>query len=198
MPGAFRLLVTSAGEVGVRSEGADRLYRDHSAALRRFAASMTGAGQDVDDLVQESFTRAIQHDVAGFEPRSARTWLMRTCRNAFIDRLRRQAARPEVSVLPSELELRCDLSGHAPDAGIGVAAVTRGLLRLPESQRTAVWLVGAMGHTYDEVAVICEVPIGTIRSRVARGRATLARTLGEMNASDVSSATDRENAGKPA
>lgn len=123
--------------------------------------------------------------LARFDGRSAfSTWVYRVATNAALDELRRRRRRPLAS-LDAHLagdEGRPELDRHvrAPDASEAVVArieLDAALAELPDEQRTAVVLRDLCDLDYAEIAAVLEIPIGTVRSRIARGRAALARTL---------------------
>lgn len=162
------------------------LVRAEQHPIRRFCAHLTD-GDRADDLTQEVFVRAWsglgrrRRDVA------VRAWLLGIARHVVADDVRRRARRrrlaPIDSVDPSALTASTHGAGSlVGDAQDGVAAriVLHDLLAaLPDDQRAAVVLTQVLGCSYAEAAAICEVPVGTIRSRVARARVSMADLLGD-------------------
>ena len=151
----------------------------------RFALSLTRDEADADDLVQETFLRAYR-SWHTFQPGSdARRWLFTICRNAFLRS--RERERHTVPLEESEAE---SLAGHRMQrellqAGVGdvitridlAPALTRALDELAEPYRSAVMLVDVEDQSYDAAAEVLGVPIGTVRSRLFRGRRLLQRSL---------------------
>jgi RNA polymerase sigma-70 factor (ECF subfamily) len=105
---------------------------------------------------------------------SFKSWSFTILRNSFLSSLRRKKHTAEWNE-----EAMGDMLTAAPDQDrhINIADVQRALDKLPPVQREALLLVGAEQMTYEEAAVVCAVPLGTIKSRVNRGRATLARLV---------------------
>jgi RNA polymerase sigma factor (sigma-70 family) len=142
--------------------------------LRRFARNLTRNPHDADDVVQIAIERALTRLDQWHRDARLDSWLFRIVRNAWIDETRSRARRDAL---------------FAPeDAGeaIGVAAIDRevdrlsveaAMSRLPEEQRSAVSLVLVEGLPYKEAAQVLDVPIGTLTSRLARGREALQAML---------------------
>ena len=161
------------------SSGED--LRDHIIELlprlRRFARSLARNAQDADDLVQITAERALaradqlrpDHSVAG--------WLFGILRNAWIDEGRRSRRR-ESRLEPEDLAAVGDpAAGTDPE----LLCLQDALARLPEEQRLAVALVLVEGFSYKEAAAIMSVPVGTLTSRLARGREALQSILSETS-----------------
>jgi RNA polymerase sigma-70 factor, ECF subfamily len=142
--------------------------------LRRFARNLTRNPHDADDVVQIAIERALTRLDQWHRDARLDSWLFRIVRNAWIDEMRSRARR-DALFAPEE-------AGEA----IGVAAIDRevdrlsveaAMARLPEEQRLAVSLVLVEGLPYREAALVLDVPIGTLTSRLARGRAALQAML---------------------
>jgi RNA polymerase sigma-70 factor, ECF subfamily len=144
--------------------------------LRRFARSLSRNQHDADDLVQTAIERAWRH-LDQYKPGSSlASWLFGIMKNAWIDNRRSRGRRGEVP-LPED-------SGQHPavtpmDANASLWSVSEAMDKLPEEQRLAVALVLVEGLSYKEAADVLDVPIGTVTSRLARGRAALSAALGE-------------------
>jgi RNA polymerase sigma-70 factor (ECF subfamily) len=144
--------------------------------LRRFARTLTRNPHDADDLVQVSLERALAR-VHQLRPDAALAgWVFGILRHAWIDELRARAR--------SERVFAPEKSGqNVGDAGQGAHAerlsVQDAIARLPQEQRIAVALVLVEGLSYKEAAHVMDVPIGTLTSRLARGREALQAMLGE-------------------
>jgi RNA polymerase sigma-70 factor, ECF subfamily len=148
------------------------LIRTTQRDVWRFLASQVGAGE-ADDLTQETYLRAIGA-LARFEGRSSvRTWLLVIARRVVVDHLRRRSARPRIIDVPDWTEsadrAHYDRTALAPGfedmTELGVLLDT-----LQADRREAIVLTQVLGFSYTEAAEICQCPIGTIRSRVARAR----------------------------
>lgn len=147
--------------------------------LTSFARWLVGSGQDADDLVHEVVLRALEHAVTIEDPSRLRAWLFRTTRNARVDLLRAAAARSRLMILEGGLEdLEAAVVPNDPVRAIlDRVDVERALSRLPEIARVAVLLADLWEFSYDDIAVILDIPVGTVRSRLARARARLAELL---------------------
>ncbi|WP_221351237.1 sigma-70 family RNA polymerase sigma factor [Streptomyces beigongshangae] len=151
------------------------LHRD----VVRYVAYLSADPQAADDLAQDTFLRALG-SLHRFEGRcSARTWLLAIARRAVVDSLRYAAARPRLSDVPDwrlavERAQPCGLPGF--DEGIALLDLLAGL---PDERREAFVLTQLMGLPYAEAAELSGCPVGTVRSRVARARATLIGLLAE-------------------
>ena len=142
--------------------------------LRRFARNLTRNPHDADDVVQIAIERALTRIDQWHRDARLDSWLFRIVRNAWIDEVRSRARR-DALFAPEE-------AGEA----VGVAAMDReadrlsveaAMARLPEEQRSAVSLVLVEGLPYKEAALVLDVPIGTLTSRLARGREALQAML---------------------
>ncbi|HTL94168.1 MAG TPA: sigma-70 family RNA polymerase sigma factor [Gemmatimonadaceae bacterium] len=152
----------------------------------RFALSMTRDESDADDVVQETFLRAYR-SWHTFEPGSeCRKWLFTICRNVFL-RLRERERRrvdyggddAQLEALASAQESIGSTAEHVDilsrvDLG---PALERAIGELPDVFRSAVVLVDVEGMAYNEAASVLSVPVGTIRSRLFRGRRLLQESL---------------------
>ncbi|MGW7041421.1 sigma-70 family RNA polymerase sigma factor [Streptomyces avermitilis] len=164
-------------------EAVERFVRALHRDVVRYVAHLSADPQAADDLAQDTFLRALG-SLHRFEGRSsARAWLMSIARRAVIDSFRHAAARPRLSDIPDwqlavELAQPCDLPGF--EEGIALLDL---LAVLPDERREAFVLTQLMGLPYAEAAEVSGCPIGTVRSRVARARATLIGLLAEADAS---------------
>lgn len=144
--------------------------------LRRFARSLTRHQHDADDLTQVVVERALRHR-AQFRPgASLAAWLFGIMKNAWLDTRRAHTRRGETA-LPDD-------SGEHPavspdEVNTNLWSVSEAMGKLPEEQRLAIALVLVEGMSYKEAAEVLEIPIGTLTSRLARGRAALAAALGD-------------------
>ena len=152
-------------------------------SLRAFAYSLSGRADRADDLVQETMTKAWAHQDS-FQPgTNMKAWLYTILRNEFYGQLRKRGREVEDvdGVFSSRVGVLPEQQGRLDLADMKIA-----LQKLPTDQREAVLLVGASGLSYEEAADICKVAVGTIKSRVNRGRTKLAELLHIRDASDIS------------
>jgi len=148
--------------------------------LYRVARRMTLNDSDAEDLVGQALLRAVKA-WNGFDGRHPRSWLIRIVKNEHLMRIRHRATRPEVAMEevsePSEDGFWEEMSWRAVGADI-----LRELDRLPEEYRMAVALCDVEELSYEEAAEAMDVPVGTVRSRLYRGRrmlrAALVRSIG--------------------
>jgi RNA polymerase sigma-70 factor (ECF subfamily) len=155
----------------------DHLLRRHVDFVHAVCARLVGNPTDAADATQEALI-AIARGIARFDGRSAvRTWMYRVATNACFDELRRRGRRPAPG-LPEQV------ADRSPDRPSMASSVTDRLVlddalgALAEDFRAAVVLRDVLGMDYADIASTLGVPIGTVRSRIARGRAALAEHLG--------------------
>ena len=141
--------------------------------VSRFAMSLTRNADDADDLVQDTYLKAYR-SWHTFRPGSnARAWLLTICRNTFLRS--RERARTEVVVHDRWL---WELSGDDPATEFEFPGAVWGAIdRLKEPFRSTILLVDVADHTYEVVAAMFGVPIGTIRSRLFRARRQIRQAL---------------------
>ena len=158
--------------------------------LRAFAISLTRNPSAADDLVQETVLKAWVN-LHRFQPdTNMRAWLFTILRNTFYSD-RRRAAR-EVSDGDGELAGQL-ASKPAHDGHLNFRDFRTAFDQLPDEQREVLILVGALGHAYDEAAEMCGVRIGTIKSRLNRGRERLAELM-EIDPDETIELTDSATA----
>jgi RNA polymerase sigma-70 factor (ECF subfamily) len=144
--------------------------------LRRFARTIARNPHDADDLVQITIERALGR-CAQLRPDSRlESWMFSIMRNAWIDEVRSRA-RSERVFAPEEAGV--NVAARQGAEQMEVLAMQAALQRLPEEQRMAIGLVLVEGLSYREAAEVMQVPIGTLTSRLARGREALAALLEE-------------------
>ena len=153
--------------------------------LRRFALALSGRSADADDLVQDTVERALRN-LDRFTPGTRLdSWMFRIAQNLWIDRLRANKIRSGTVNLDDAAYVSVD-GVRAAEAHTLLSATLRALGELPQEQREVVALVLIEGIPYREAAEILDVPIGTVTSRLARARDSLAaRVLGGDLAEDV-------------
>ncbi|WP_078962189.1 sigma-70 family RNA polymerase sigma factor [Streptomyces hygroscopicus] len=145
--------------------------------VRRYVAHLSGDPQAVDDLVQDTYLRALR-SLRTFQGRaSARTWLLVIARRVVADRIRQLSARPRLATT-HDWQAAAERTQPRDVPGFEESVVLGDLLAaLPGARREAFVLTQLLGLTYPEAATVARCPVGTIRSRVARARETLIAQL---------------------
>ena len=159
--------------------------------LRAFAFSLCGSRDQGDDLVQETLLRAWAHLTDFQEGTNMAAWLFTILRNHYVNECRRR--RRWVEDVDGQFAGRVTTAPEQDGWAISTD-LRQALTQLPVHQRDAVILVGGAGMSLEEAASICACEIGTIKSRVHRGRARLA----ELMASDPPGFDDDEAETQPA
>lgn len=137
--------------------------------LRRFAIALTGSPDRGDDLVQDALERALRKRRLWRDTRSLRSWLFKLLYRVHLNQVdRRQTERQALAALETGDGMPPNQDGHVEVLNIAAA-----LQALPVDQREAVLLVGLEGLAYDEAADVLGVPMGTLKSRLFRGREAL-------------------------
>jgi len=158
----------------------------HLDALYNFAIRLSNDPNDAEDLVQDTIVKAYRFFSSYERGTNAKAWLFRILKNSYINNYRKQTKLPyqidydEVSTFYESI--RSDWSDTTDMEQIIYREmlddeITRALNRLPEDFRTVVLLCDIEGFTYEEIANMLDVPIGTIRSRLHRGRNLLRVSL---------------------
>lgn len=142
--------------------------------LRRFAAGLAGQTADGDDLCQMTIERALANRDKWQDGTRLDSWMYRIMRNIWIDEQRARARRMQTFV-DEDAGLSVGTEG-GQEAAVELGNIDRALATLPEEQREAVLLVMVEGFSYREAAEIVDCPVGTLNSRLVRGRdAVMAR-----------------------
>lgn len=155
------------------------VVRDHGDRVYRLAYRLTGNRHDAEDLTQEVFVRVFR-SLSQYTPGTFEGWLHRITTNLFLDGVRRKA-RIRFDALPDDAGER--LAGREPgpaqayDDATYDADVQAALDRLPAEFRAAVVLCDIEGLSYEEIADVLGIKLGTVRSRIHRGRAQLREAL---------------------
>lgn len=160
--------------IGCGDEAAwDRMFERHGRTVYRFALRSTGSPDAADEVVQEVFLALIRN-TSGFDPRrgALRSYLFGAARNQIA---RRARLGPVLEEPPEAVEAGTPLAEM--EAAERLATVRQAVATLPETYREAVILCDLEELSYDEAAAALEVPVGTVRSRLSRGRALLERKL---------------------
>lgn len=169
----------------------DEIVREHSARVYRLAYRLSGNQQDAEDLTQDTFIRVFR-SLASFQPGTFEGWMHRITTNLFLDMVRRRA-RIRFDQLADEAE-RLPATGAGPeqafDASHMDSEIQTALDDLPPDFRAAVVLCDIEGLSYEEIASTLGVKLGTVRSRIHRGRVQLRDALAHRAPRNVS--VDRE------
>lgn len=157
----------------------EEVAREHGRFLYAVAYRLAGNSEDAQDLVQDALLR-IRRGLETYEPGSLEGWLARIVTNVFLDDVRRRKRRPVTALRPDH-EARIPAAAAADAASESLSDdVQRALDALPPEFRVAVVLCDVADLGYDEIAVRLGIPVGTVRSRIHRGRRMLRGLLGEV------------------
>lgn len=160
----------------------------HLDSLYSYAIKLTSDHSDAEDLVQDTIVKAYRFFNSYEKGTNAKAWLYRILKNSYINNYRKKSKQPhqvdydEVSTYYETVRSEQSDTTDMEDIlyrGLLDDQVTRALHRLPEDFRTVVVLCDIEGFTYEEIANMLDVPIGTIRSRLHRGRNLLRDELEE-------------------
>lgn len=156
----------------------EQVASDYGRVIYNFAYRLTGNRDDASDLSQEVLLR-VRRGLPSYQPGSFEGWLWRITRNAFLDEVRKRQRRPTTE-LPDE-DRSPLAAAPAPEQVLDETQlsqdVQRALLELPYDFREAVVMCDVVGLTYQEIADAVDVPVGTVRSRIHRGRLMLREAL---------------------
>lgn len=160
----------------------DRLLRRHQDRIYAICRRMAGNDADALDATQEALISVVR-GLPRFDHRSAfSTWTYRVATNACLDELRRRQRRPVTGLEPQVADAARSGTDSAPalaDTVVERSALDDALNDLPEEFRAPVVLRDQLGLDYAEIAEVLEIPPGTVRSRISRGRATMAQAMRE-------------------
>jgi RNA polymerase sigma-70 factor (ECF subfamily) len=182
--------VLAAAAVRGESGALDVLLARHVDRIHAVCRRILGNDHDAADATQEALL-AIVKGIRTFDGRAQfSTWCYRVATNAALDETRRRARRPEPN---ADVPDRASDAEPATDARVAAALdVDAALARLTPEFRAAVVLRDLAGLDYAEIAAVLDIPAGTVRSRIARGRATLADLIG-----NPAPAAERPTTGRP-
>ena len=153
-----------------------RLIEQQIPRLRRYARALTRNRDRSDDLVQNTLERALVKEGFWQPGTNLRAWLFTIMHNEHVNTVRRdsrEAAGIDIERVSGTLSATTD-----PSASRQMIELDRALARLPLEQRQVILLVGLEGMSYNETAEILSIPVGTVRSRLSRGRDGLRKLLG--------------------
>jgi RNA polymerase sigma-70 factor (ECF subfamily) len=147
-------------------------------ALRRYATALLRNREDADDLVHDCLVRALDKLHTRREEADVRAWLFTIMHHHFISQMRRRRSRPTAEPLDESHESAVGLRPVQEDA-LYWRDLQRGLQSLPEEQRSVILLVSVEDLSYAQAAEVLGVPVGTVMSRLARGRERLRQHTGQ-------------------
>ena len=157
----------------------DQLLRRHYDRLHAVCRRIAGGSRDADDACQEALIKIVRN-LPRFDGRSSfGTWAYRIATNAALDELRKRRRQPQLVGIdderPSE---QADVEAHRPMDQLGDRLLLdAAVAELPDDLRTAVVLRDVAHLDYAEIAEVLDVPVGTVKSRISRGRSALAERL---------------------
>lgn len=156
----------------------ERLVRAHADAVHAYARALTNDPWLAEEAVQMTFVRAWKYQDSFRGEGSYEGWLLRICRNLVVDLAAKRRHDQSIDDL-------VEGPAHHDDATT-VTELGEALSRLPAAQREVLTLCGLLGYDYAAAAELLDVPIGTVRSRLHRGRATLDSLLSTSSGDDSS------------
>ncbi|HEY4414966.1 MAG TPA: RNA polymerase sigma factor [Verrucomicrobiae bacterium] len=160
----------------------ENIVNTHYEPLYRFALSLARSEADAGDLVQQTFYRWATKGGQLRDRSKVKSWLFTTLHREFLGQRRHEDKFPKVEISTDEgLELAAE--SPAPDKQLDGASVMSALQRLDETYRAPLALFYLEDHSYREIAEILEIPIGTVMSRLARGKQLLRQTISEKETS---------------
>src|SRR5436305_9650792 len=169
-----------------------RLVEAEIPRLRRYARALTRNVTRADDLVQSCLTRAVAKQHLWQPGTDLRAWLFTILHNQHVNDIRR-AVREENNVSIDDIAPVASVQANAMDV-LALRDLEAALAKLPGEQRQVILLVGLEGLAYEEVASILRVPVGTVRSRLSRGRDQLRALMGmeaKLRAGDKQNQVER-------
>ncbi|MCG8491204.1 MAG: sigma-70 family RNA polymerase sigma factor [Sneathiellales bacterium] len=147
-------------------------------SLRRYSRALTGSAEHADDLVQESLTRAIDR-LHLFKPgTNIRSWLFTILHNQHINLVKREAVRPDRAALEEKDAVNASVPA-GQEQHLAIQDIQKALEKLPKDQREVVLLIGLEELSYIEASEVLGIPVGTVMSRLSRGRAQLRKLMSE-------------------
>lgn len=171
----------------------DEVVREHADRVYRLAYRLTGNPHDAEDLTQETFVRVFRN-LASYRPGTFEGWLHRITTNLFLDMVRRRA-RIRMEALPDDSE-RIPGRGPEPEQVFSDThldpALQSALDELPPEFRAAVVLCDVEGLSYEEIGATLGVKLGTVRSRIHRGRAALRAAIERDRAAKLPAGAQEE------
>ncbi len=154
----------------------DELVRQHVGAVTAYARAMTSDHWTADDAVQETLLRAWKYQDSFQASGSFEGWLLRICRNCIIDLANKRHSHDTIDSVIERIAQPAEIAPHE---------IEELLARVPVAQREVLVLCGILGYDHNSAATLLDVPVGTIKSRLFRGRETLAALMAADAAADT-------------
>jgi RNA polymerase sigma-70 factor (ECF subfamily) len=157
-----------------------RFLSEELASLRRYAMSLTGSLEDADDVVQTTVEKVL---TSGLPEEAPKAWLIRVCRNVWIDEIRKRKVRDHDSYVEEgeEVSRVAGLESSPVESELErnerFNSISSALDKLTEEHRVILSMVVVEGLSYAQVASVLDIPVGTVMSRVARARTNLRQLL---------------------
>lgn len=174
----LRLVENATDDPDLRVPTWEEVARDHSGFMYTVAYRLCGRREEAEDIVQAALLR-VERGLETYQPGNLRGWLSRITTNVFLDEARRKARRP-VQALPEDPE-RVLAGAPAADEALAAAElpeyIQAAIATLGEDFRAALVLCDVVGMSYPEISEALDVPVGTVRSRIHRGRSALRELL---------------------
>jgi len=156
----------------------EEVARSHGRFLYTVAFRLTGNNDDAQDLVQEVLLR-VRKGLATYQPGNLEGWLSRIATNTFLDEIRWRRRRPTEVMADEPDRVLPPIEGAdvALESQVLSTDIQAALVRLSPEYRTVVVLCDVVGNSYEEISEALNIPLGTVRSRIHRGRAQLRKAL---------------------
>jgi RNA polymerase sigma-70 factor (ECF subfamily) len=158
----------------------EEVARSHGRKIYNYAYRLSGNPHDANDLVQEVLLR-VRSGLAEYQPGSFEGWLWRITRNAFLDEVRKRRRRPSLPFPDDSDQVLASFASPAPDEVLADLRldddIQKALADLPYEFREAVVMCDVIGLSYEEISIAVAIPVGTVRSRIHRGRRLLRERL---------------------
>lgn len=153
----------------------DQLIAEQIPKLRRYARALLGDPIRADDLVQEALVRGLSRSHLWQTGTDIRAWMFTILHNVYVNSQRQRRIRQDDQELPEDHPEMATPPNQ--ERSLEVRDLARALHQLPAPQREVVLLVGLEGMNYKQVAAVLDIPIGTVMSRLHRGREALRRLM---------------------
>jgi RNA polymerase sigma-70 factor (ECF subfamily) len=160
----------------------------HVPVLRRYARGLVHNKTDADDLVQDALVRALSK-MHLFEPgTNLKAWLLSIVHNIFLDGTRRAKRSRDFATAVISMDQGGNVTRPNQFHRIELMDISKALAALPAAQRSTLLLIALQGLSYEETAKITGVPVGTVRSRLSRGRSALTAMMNGVTCDEQASA----------
>ena len=156
--------------------------------LRAFALSLSGSISVADDLVQETLVKAWSHAESFEQGTNFRAWLVTILRNTYFNQYRKLSREVQDS---DHVHAEQIAVGGEQESSVSMRDMQRAIDLLPPDQREILLMIGVTELSYEEAAQICNIAVGTVKSRLNRARARLAELLGLTGDPITRSGSDR-------